>query len=82
MTGDILYPLNTLKKMYPDVYAEHVRKYRDREDVMRLTMLPEKTFEHYVESYAHNKKPLPFHFAPHILYNGAISIKDVPVIEV
>lgn len=31
MRGNILYPLNTLKGIFPEVYEQHVKKYKDRE---------------------------------------------------
>ncbi len=34
MTGKILYPLNTLKEMYPDIYREHVEKYENRQHLL------------------------------------------------
>ncbi len=34
MQGEVLYPLNKLKEIYPDVYKEHVLKYEGREKVM------------------------------------------------
>jgi len=33
--GDILYPLNRLKTIFPDVYAEEVKKYAGREYTLR-----------------------------------------------
>ena len=27
MEGSILYPLNQLKNLHPDIYVEHVKKY-------------------------------------------------------
>lgn len=35
MQGDILFPLNTLKVKYPQVWAKEVSKYENREDVMQ-----------------------------------------------
>ena len=34
LIGETLYPLNELKTLYPDVYAEHVKKYEGREEKM------------------------------------------------
>jgi hypothetical protein len=34
MHGDILYPLNELKGIYPNIYAEAIEKYTGRESVM------------------------------------------------
>ena len=39
MEGNILYPLNQLMTIYPDVYAEHVKKYTGREHVLE-TRIP------------------------------------------
>ncbi len=39
MHGSILYPLNQLKGIYPDAYAEHVKKYVGRESLLK-TQLP------------------------------------------
>lgn len=38
MTGNILYPLNTLKSKYPDLYAKHATKYAGRENLMDITI--------------------------------------------
>ena len=35
MKGDILYPLNQLKNVYPDIYLKEVEKYKGREEVMK-----------------------------------------------
>ena len=42
MTGNVLYPLNTLKKGYPDIYAEHVKKYRGRSKLLLAKVPPLK----------------------------------------
>lgn len=34
MQGTILYPLNQLKDIYPETYAQHARKYEGREHVL------------------------------------------------
>lgn len=34
MRGTVLYPLNRLKEVYPDIYSEAVKKYEGREFVM------------------------------------------------
>lgn len=39
MRGDILYPLNQLKTLFPDVYNIHVRKYTGREALLE-TVIP------------------------------------------
>ncbi len=36
MKGDILYPLNTLKEKYPELYGEHINKYKGREEILDL----------------------------------------------
>jgi len=35
MKGDILYPLNTLKEKYPDIYTQQVAKYQGREGLLK-----------------------------------------------
>lgn len=40
MSGQILYPLNTLKETHPEVYAEHVKKYEGREQLLVATVPP------------------------------------------
>lgn len=35
MEGHILYPLNALKEIFPDVYAQEMAKYEGREQVMQ-----------------------------------------------
>ncbi len=35
MQGEILYPLNELKKIYPKAYKEHVKKYEDRKYLLK-----------------------------------------------
>lgn len=39
MCGSVLYPLNELREIYPDVYAAHVKKYDGRE-VMLTRKIP------------------------------------------
>lgn len=34
MHGSVLHPLNELKKLYPEAYAEHVKKYVGREHLL------------------------------------------------
>jgi hypothetical protein len=34
--GSVLYPLNQLKEIYPDVYAEQVKKYEGREHILEI----------------------------------------------
>ena len=34
MQGDILYPLNQLKNIYPEAYATHLKKYEEREHLL------------------------------------------------
>lgn len=34
MQGKILYPLNQLKEIHPEIYTEHVKKYAGREQVL------------------------------------------------
>lgn len=38
MRGTILYPLNTLKEMYPNVYLEYIKKYERRERLLEATV--------------------------------------------
>jgi|TARA_Y100000034_G_scaffold55831_1_gene68378 hypothetical protein len=162
MKGNFLMPLNSLKKKYPSIYNEKVKKYEGREtllnlkfpilnclwnDVIHLTAVnPEKlkkalikagspkrkkskwfkidprilnksitivnlykirnlfneknyiffqirdldkynkigskTKAYFREEFSMGRKPMVFHFIPHILYKGKINIKDCEVIEV
>ncbi len=38
--GTTLYPLNRLKEIYPDAYAEHVKKYAGRERLLESPIPP------------------------------------------
>ena len=40
MSGTILYPLNELKKLHPELYAEHVKKYEGREQLLTTEVPP------------------------------------------
>ena len=40
MRGTTLYPLNQLRDAHPDVYAEAIKKYENRERVMRQVVIP------------------------------------------
>jgi hypothetical protein len=40
MRGSVLYPLNQLKDLYPDAYAEHLKKYEGREHVLDTKIPP------------------------------------------
>src|SRR3989344_3386852 len=42
MSGTILYPLNILKKIKPDIYAEQAKKYDGREQLLEVEILPLK----------------------------------------
>ncbi|MFH1290260.1 MAG: hypothetical protein ABIH92_02510 [Nanoarchaeota archaeon] len=166
MRGNKLHPLNVLKDIHPEVYAEAVKKYDGREellsvviptlgclwnDVLHLTAidpievkkalkkagkknikkrkwyeinpfqlkkdsttvflykdrpqerkrrhdednfetfdpsqlqkydkLPKGTFENYKKQISHDKKPLLFHLAPHILYHGSIPVGGCKIID-
>jgi len=34
MVGSILYPLNVLKQIHPEIYSEHVKKYDERQHLL------------------------------------------------
>lgn len=36
MKGDLLYPLNELKDVYPEVYTNEVKKYEGRENLLKV----------------------------------------------
>lgn len=38
MQGTLLFPLNQLKDVYPVIYADEVKKYAGREQVMKITI--------------------------------------------
>lgn len=40
MVGTILYPLNQLKSLYPDLYAEEAKKYEGREQLLLAEVPP------------------------------------------
>lgn len=40
MEGTILYPLNELKRLFPDAYAQHVKKYQGREQLLTTEVPP------------------------------------------
>lgn len=40
MSGNILYPLNTLKEIRPEIYAEQVKKYEGRERLLTAEVPP------------------------------------------
>lgn len=40
MKGAVLYPLNRLKELYPDVYTEQVKKYEGREELLDAKVSP------------------------------------------
>lgn len=40
MFGTILYPLNELKTLYPDIYTEHIKKYEGREQLLVADVPP------------------------------------------
>lgn len=40
MSGSILYPLNVLKKSYPEIYDQHVKKYEGREKLLTTEVPP------------------------------------------
>ncbi|MEQ1500505.1 MAG: hypothetical protein ABL917_04020 [Parcubacteria group bacterium] len=40
MKGTILYPLNFIKDIYPEIYFDRAKKYEGREDVLRVEIPP------------------------------------------
>ncbi|HUO55842.1 MAG TPA: hypothetical protein VMU27_00170 [Candidatus Paceibacterota bacterium] len=40
MAGTILYPLNILKELHPEIYSEHVKKYEGREQLLTTEVPP------------------------------------------
>ena len=38
MEGNTLYPLSVLKEKYPEIYEQHVAKYKGREEVLKWTI--------------------------------------------
>jgi len=163
MKGEILYPLNHIKKIHPEIYQERIKKYEGRERVMGIKIpalnvlwndvlhftsvdpkqikeafrelginktrkyykipadvldpektiilrhgikddgktlnvddiesyspekvsefstLPEVTKAYYKRMLSEGKNPLVHNRVPHILYNGSLNIKDIPIIEV
>lgn len=40
LRGSVLYPLNQLKEVYPDLYEAHVQKYAGREHVLETRIPP------------------------------------------
>ena len=40
MSGSILYPLNMLKEIYPEIYNEQVKKYEGREKLLTTEVSP------------------------------------------
>jgi len=38
MKGEILYPLNRMKDVDPEIFSEHVKKYEGRESIMERTI--------------------------------------------
>lgn len=40
MRGNILYPLNTLKKIHPDLYKQEVSKYKERKFIKKQEIPP------------------------------------------
>src|ERR1700686_2894979 len=75
MAGDSLYPLNQLKATMPEIYAEKIKKYRDREylledvipilnckwnDVLHLTAVHPQKLLAALKSTGHNPPPQKF----------------------
>lgn len=158
--GDILYPLNMLRAIYPDLYDAHVKRYAGKEKILedvipvlnclwndvlhfspvhpaeikkaftelgkdfeaeyfevpaellepeksiiylngeipkmdpknwlpfspetvsQFSQLPELTKLHYKEQFEKNESPLLYAKTPHILYKGALNIKNFQIITV
>ncbi|MFA4872128.1 MAG: hypothetical protein WC610_03700 [Patescibacteria group bacterium] len=38
--GDVLYPLNEIKKIYPEIYRQGIEKYKNRKKIMKSKILP------------------------------------------
>ena len=44
--------------------------------------LPNKTKEYYKFSLEKGRKPLLFHFVPHVLYNAGFDVKNLEIVEI
>src|SRR3989344_7166860 len=51
-------------------------------DIAKYDKVPNKTLKYYKEEMKAGRKPLLYHFIPHIVYKGEISVKDADIIEV
>ena len=43
--------------------------------------IPQETIEYYEEQFKLNKRPLFFHYMPHILFNGTVDISRLEIID-
>ena len=50
--------------------------------VAELRELPQATADYYQEMAQAGKRPLLFHFVPHVLYRGVINLLETTIIEV
>lgn len=50
-------------------------------NISRYNKIPAKTIRYYKEEIKKDKKPLKFHFIPHILYKDKLNISNAEIIE-
>ena len=51
-------------------------------NLSKYNKIPNKTLKYYKDEIKAGRKPLLYHFIPHIVYNGNLSVKDAEIIEV
>ncbi|QQR78147.1 MAG: hypothetical protein IPJ68_03620 [Candidatus Moraniibacteriota bacterium] len=73
-----LYTQNSLQ----DISEENNFRPYDATKISQYSEVPQKTRAYYEELLSEGKKPLLYHFIPHILYKGSIDTKNLERITV
>lgn len=51
-------------------------------EMVRFSVMPERTKEYYKEMIKRNERPLLYHRIPHILYKGTLDVTGLPIVSV
>ncbi len=75
---DVIYKQYTQEDVLDEADCERF----DAGKYNELDQIPVRALQYYRESVRQRKRPLMFHFIPHVLVKGEIEISDVEIVEV
>lgn len=83
---NILNPKHTTVYLYKDLpinkrYTQENFTSFNPNSLDKYSQIPPETIDYYKKEYSEGRRPLLFHFVPHILYNGIIDISNSKIVK-